>query len=36
MAVLGKECLDALVAFEHDAQHVADVVMYAEYLEEPA
>ena len=36
MAVPGKECLDALVAVEHDAQHVADAVMYAEYLEEPA
>lgn len=36
VAVLGKECLDALVAFEHDTQHVADVVMHAEHLEEPA
>jgi hypothetical protein len=34
--VLGKECLDAFAAVEHDAQHVADVVMYAEYLEKPA
>jgi hypothetical protein len=30
--VLGKECLDAFAAVEH----VADVVMYAEYLEKPA
>ena len=36
MAAPGKECLDALVAVEHDAQHAADAVMYAEYLEEPA
>jgi hypothetical protein len=34
--VPGKGCWDALVAVEHDAQYVADAVMYAEYLEEPA
>lgn len=35
MVVPAKGCWDALVAAEPDA-HVADVVVYAEYLEEPA
>lgn len=36
MLVPGKGCWDALVAAEHDAQHVADVVVHADFLEEPA